>query len=757
MKRKIILFWGLFLFSICFLHGQFAGGDGTANSPWQIVTPEHLDTVRNYVGTANSDKYFILMNDIDLDTPPYNAGEGWVPLAPAANPFSGNFIGDGYSILNLYINRPINWYMSLFGVIGTTGVVTGLDLQYASVTGYSLAAGLVGDNKGLITNCSVSGVITGQTGVGAIAGDNFGGTIINCQSRGTINALGNNGGGLVGRNRLNATITGSYSTCTVNGTGNNSYGGLVGWNDNIITNSYATGNVNGVLYSGGLVGRNYRGMISNCYATGDVISVESWIGGLAGGNGSFDPAVITECYATGNVQGNAAVGGLVGENRNYGVISNSYALGSAWGSNSATGIYGVGGLLGDLYIGGLVEYSYSVGPVSGGYPLGGLIGSNRGGNIIASYWNVTTSNQATSSGGFGASTLEMIQQSIFLNWDFIEIWQIIEGITYPYLRLNPQDPPPTPVGTPVISYAPDSFDLILYFGDVEEGTLLILNTGDAVLNFALYVDDIPDRESKEGKSERQEWISFNYHNGMIGPESSMEITVLFDTNELEAGETYLADIIIVNNATDAIYIPVSLEVLELEFPAPVNLQINPQTALFTWEAPPVRGRSIREQDNRFIINGYNVYLDGMLIDETEESFFQYSGLNVNQSYVAGVQAVYDPGVSAIATIEFVYEGVDVDIPFSTLRTELTGNFPNPFNPETTIIFSLQERDWVRISIFDIKGRLVTILEESYLESGSHRLVWNGLKENGASVASGIYFLRMETSGFNYTVKMLLLK
>ena len=244
---------------------------------------------------------------------------------------------------------------------------------------------------------------------------------------------------------------------------------------------------------------------------------------------------------------------------------------------------------------------------------------------------------------------------------------------------------------------------------------------------------------------------------MIGPESSMEITVFFDTNELEAGETYLADIIIVNNATDAIYIPVSLEVLELEFPAPVNLQINPQTALFTWEAPPVRGRSIREQDNRFIINGYNVYLDGMLIDETEESFFQYSGLNVNQSYVAGVQAVYDPGVSAIATIEFVYEGVDVDIPFSTLRTELTGNFPNPFNPETTIIFSLQERDWVRISIFDIKGRLVTILEESYLESGSNRLVWNGLKENGASVASGIYFLRMETSGFNYTVKMLLLK
>ena len=60
--------------------GVFAGGTGTATDPWQIATAEQLNNVRNYLGPAHSDKFFVLNANIDLDVPPYNTGLGWEPI-----------------------------------------------------------------------------------------------------------------------------------------------------------------------------------------------------------------------------------------------------------------------------------------------------------------------------------------------------------------------------------------------------------------------------------------------------------------------------------------------------------------------------------------------------------------------------------------------------------------------------------------------------------------------------------------------------
>ncbi len=89
--------------------------------------------------------------------------------------------------------------------------------------------------------------------------------------------------------------------------------------------------------------------------------------------------------------------------------------------------------------------------------------------------------------------------------------------------------------------------------------------------------------------------------------------------------------------------------------------------------------------------------------------------------------------------------------------KLNQNFPNPFNPETMISFSLDKPGDVTLSIYDILGRTVTTLYQGYLPTGQHEFRWNGVDVNGQSVASGIYFYRLSSDKVSLTRKMVLMK
>jgi hypothetical protein len=117
----------------------------------------------------------------------------------------------------------------------------------------------------------------------------------------------------------------------------------------------------------------------------------------------------------------------------------------------------------------------------------------------------------------------------------------------------------------------------------------------------------------------------------------------------------------------------------------------------------------------------------------------------------------DPGwwiddIEILASIDS-FAGNEVPI----VKTELHGNYPNPFNPSTTIKYSLQEDSKVTLEIFNIKGQKVKTLVDKILPTGKHTIVWNGTDESGRSVASGIYFYKFKTDNFTKTKKMLLLK
>ncbi len=92
-----------------------------------------------------------------------------------------------------------------------------------------------------------------------------------------------------------------------------------------------------------------------------------------------------------------------------------------------------------------------------------------------------------------------------------------------------------------------------------------------------------------------------------------------------------------------------------------------------------------------------------------------------------------------------------------VETALNGNYPNPFNPTTTISFSLKENSDVVLHIYNILGQKVTTVVDEYRNAGNHTITWKGTDSNNRKVSSGVYFYRMETDNYVKTKKMLLMK
>ncbi len=109
-------------------------------------------------------------------------------------------------------------------------------------------------------------------------------------------------------------------------------------------------------------------------------------------------------------------------------------------------------------------------------------------------------------------------------------------------------------------------------------------------------------------------------------------------------------------------------------------------------------------------------------------------------------------LSAVYYIDEVSAVEDVPLVYS-----LRDNYPNPFNPSTTIEFSLPDAGHVDLQIFDIAGRLVQTLVSEDLPAARHSIVWNGTDRSGRRVASGVYYYRLVSKGLTDTRKMMLVK
>ncbi|MCK4445530.1 MAG: T9SS type A sorting domain-containing protein, partial [Candidatus Marinimicrobia bacterium] len=88
---------------------------------------------------------------------------------------------------------------------------------------------------------------------------------------------------------------------------------------------------------------------------------------------------------------------------------------------------------------------------------------------------------------------------------------------------------------------------------------------------------------------------------------------------------------------------------------------------------------------------------------------------------------------------------------------LKQNYPNPFNAHTVIKYQLPSTSNISLKVYDVFGQEVYRLAEGLLPAGFKTVVWDGRDGLGKTVGSGIYFVRLETKGFMYTRKMILLR
>jgi hypothetical protein len=102
--------------------------------------------------------------------------------------------------------------------------------------------------------------------------------------------------------------------------------------------------------------------------------------------------------------------------------------------------------------------------------------------------------------------------------------------------------------------------------------------------------------------------------------------------------------------------------------------------------------------------------------------------------------------------------VDADPPTPETPTKLLGSYPNPFNPMTTIEFYLANDTKVDLTIYDAAGRTVRrLVHDRHMLSGTHEIRWNGVKDGGGRVASGVYFYRLRADGVELSSKLVLLR
>ena len=257
-----------------------------------------------------------LAADIDL------TGNEWVPIQVQG--YTGTFDGGGKTITGLTINQPSTNNVGLFASIEVEGTVKNLKLDKVNVTANSNVGAIAGENRGTIENCSVSGSVTGSSDngcVGGIAGFHRKGSITDCHSSATVEGKAYVGG-IAGQNDAmlgSASIIACYSTGSVTATKNNttgsSYaGGVAGLNSNeaVLTACYATGNVKGEgNYVGGVVGDNAYGTVTACYhATGSVTGASGTTGGVAGRNykDDYGSGILNACYWDGTVTGDTGIG-----------------------------------------------------------------------------------------------------------------------------------------------------------------------------------------------------------------------------------------------------------------------------------------------------------------------------------------------------------------------------------------------------------------------------------------------------------------
>jgi len=476
--------------------------------------------------------------------------------------------------------------------------------------------------------------------------------------------------------------------------------GFIGYTDNADIDNLGVTNVDitGQYQVGGLVGNNLNSTISTCFATGSVTGS----GGNAGGlNGVNDNSTIDNSYSTSSITGtNSDIGGLVGYNKNSSVINKCYATGSA------TGNYSVGGLVG-LNKDSSVNNSYATGSITGNNNhVGGLIGCNDSSTLSDSYATGSVDGSGENTGGLVGD--------------------------------NRNSGTPSTVNK---SYATGSVS-----GSTNTGGLVGNNSSSTVSN-SFWDTETTGQSSSDGgtgKTTTQMKTESTY------TDAGWDFTVNAEDDDWRITPT-------LNNGYPHL---IWAETLDPALP----VTLSSFTVSYSKNLVVLKWTTQSETDNL----GFNLFRS-----ENENGFESEDFIQINSSLIDGQGTSTEPTNYSFTDEYAVIEGhiywywlqsvsttnelelfgpVSITIPFIgqlPTMTILETNYPNPFNPETTIAFEIKEHEIGVLGIYNLRGQ--RILKERF-ESGVYQYHWNAM-----GFASGIYFYKLSSPTINITKKMLLIK
>ena len=810
MNFKAILFIAITILCFSFLHSEIIAEQpsnyndpdaGTESNPYLISNLANLRWLSEHPDDwwIDVDKrvYFNQTANIDAtETIEWNSGKGFIPIGypitsggVLQHRFYGVYNGSNHSINNLYINQENDYrYIGLFGQV-INSILEDINLENIIVSTLNIGvisytggiAGWIGGS--MLENCSVSGNINHQTSTsqytGGIAGTINVSSIKNIQSATTINgnssSFSSNAGGIAGSMSATTVLFSSFTgEIIIHGNTSATAGGITGLtgysvniessfsSGNILVNTALTG-IHNISIAGGIIGSlDYDSIIFNSFTSGEIIALggrTSYAGGIAGsvGDGSMlenlSSSIIDRCYSIAMISGNVS-GGIAG------ILDWSYIFNSFW----------------DMY----KTWQYN------------SVGVQRASHILNTH---------------GLSTHEMKQADTYINndWDFNFSWNIDSAVNDGYPFLNMMTSPYHRIQNLYVYETDEGLDVRWTihensqpssFTIYRDGEILVSDITDtsyldtSFINYFIhdylviahysspnglsapsYIyrvwTTLPPRNLTYVLEEIDVVLNWDeplgggnvryvvFRNGRLITETWGIVVTTFTDNTAVPGQTYIYGV-------SAAYIVHPIEwytvpiVVQVTIPGgnpPQNLiaKTRYNEVELNWEEP-------FEILDFEVFLGYNIYRESELLTEEPIQDLVFFDIIQNEGiFLYSVTAVYELGESNPIEIEVEIISSENDISDIILGTKLIGNYPNPFNPETTIRFNVAIESMVSIDIYNIRGQRVKRLLDGFYERGSHTVVWDGRDDSGRELGSGVYFYRMMAGDIVETRRMVLLK
>jgi hypothetical protein len=729
--------------------GVMPAGDGTETNPYQVTSLDNLLWISTNQDSWSS--YFNQIADIDAsDTQNWNNGEGFCPIGYEENPFSGTYSGQNYEIQNLYINRNES-YQALFGY-SVNASFAQIRITDVNINCFVVSAALAGYvNFCSITDCTSSGQISGFGAIGGLVSQNWNSDMINCTNAAEVSSSYGESGGI-----------------------------CVDISDATIENCHNTGNITSGRSGGGIIACGYSSdcYIINCSNTGDITSLglagESAAGIIAYGEGRLE-----NCYNTGVITG---IGNVAGLSCAFVLSSvNCYNTGNIIASGMG---YGYG-----LFHEAPVEfedchYDYETVSINGEHIItfGALAHEmyetwfNNGFSLdIGSYLNQQNDTYLISS----PDDFEKLLYFGSLEHSFTQTADLDmseqPGLYIPYFNGNYNGN-----GHSILNLQIDSpqYSCISLFTECKNADLTGIKIIDAQLGLEGVTSNIAGLCQKAAYCTISncmisgDFIGFqaaglifqtiscsitscecsgNYTGysavcGFIGGSLGSDITNCYSNASISGG--YILTGFIYSSYND-------ISVSNCYFSGSIIPQNTDQIdgfmseIVFIPDSNPVNG-CFWNLDNALATNsaaGIGISTEAMQnIDTFLGAGWDFVGETANGTNdYWDIDPQYNNGFPFLS----VFSPTDNDeqvIPEAIVDSELLGNYPNPFNPETTIRFSISENSNVDLSVFNVKGQKVSTLANQQYSKGNYSLVWKGTDDNGRAVGSGIYFYRLDIDG-----------